>query len=413
MKIYAVGGSVRDQLLGLPGKDQDYVVVGATPEEMGRLGFRPVGKDFPVFLHPETQEEYALARTERKQGPGYRGFAVHAAPEVTLEEDLARRDLTINAIARDASGRIIDPFGGVADLRAGLLRHVSAAFVEDPVRILRVARFSARFGFSLAADTARLMLQMVADGEVDHLVPERVWQEISRGLMESTPSRMFEILRGCGALARIMPEIDTLFGVPQPAHYHPEIDTGVHVLRVMDFAAQSAQPLVVRFAALTHDLGKGVTPRSQWPAHHGHEALSAQLVQQLSERLRVPADCRELALLVARHHGVVHKALELRPRTILKLLEATDALRRPQRFELFLAACASDFHGRPGYEGREYPAPEILRSSLAAAAAVDAGAIARVSPPQQIPLRIARARLAAVIAARQRYFGCPGQRSDQ
>ncbi len=399
MKTYVVGGAVRDQLLGLPVQDQDYVVVGATPQEMERLGFRAVGKDFPVFLHPQTHEEYALARTERKHGRGYRGFEVYAAPEVTLEEDLARRDLTINAIARDSSGAIIDPFHGVADLRAGVLRHVSEAFIEDPVRILRVARFSARFGFALAEDTARLMSKMVAEGEVDHLVAERSWQEIARGLMEKTPSRMFEVLRGCGALARIMPEVDALFGVPQPAQYHPEIDTGMHVLRVIDYAAQHSQALPVRFAALVHDLGKGVTPRANWPAHHGHEEKSAQRVAQLCARLRVPADCRELAVLVARHHGVVHRAAELRPATVLKLLSAADALRRPERFEFFLAACACDFHGRPGYATRDYPPARILRVAQRAAVAVDAGAIARDCPPAQIPLRVARARLAAIAAA--------------
>jgi tRNA nucleotidyltransferase (CCA-adding enzyme) len=363
---------------------------------MERLGYRPVGKDFPVFLHPETHEEYALARTERKQGRGYRGFEVHAARDVTLEQDLARRDLTINAIARDASGQFIDPFGGRADLRSGVLRHVSDAFVEDPVRLLRVARFSARFGFALSPDTARLMMKMVVNGEVDHLVPERVWQELAKGLMEAMPSRMFEVLRGCGALARVLPELDALFGVPQPVQYHPEIDTGIHILKVIDRAASTGQPLPVRFAALMHDLGKGATPRSQWPTHHGHEAVSAQLVQQLSERLRVPAECRELALQVARHHGVAHQAMQLRPGTILKLLTATDAFRRPERFLLFLAACACDFQGRPGYEARDYAQSRFLLAALHAAASVDAGAIARCTSAEQIPARIAQARLAAI-----------------
>jgi tRNA nucleotidyltransferase (CCA-adding enzyme) len=402
MKIYAVGGAVRDQLLGLPVKDQDYVVVGATPEEMERLGYRPVGKDFPVFLHPETHEEYALARTERKQGRGYRGFDVHAAPDVTLEEDLARRDLTINAIARDTTGRIIDPFHGVADLRAGVLRHVSEAFIEDPVRILRVARFSARFTFALAPETARLMMTMVANGEVDHLVPERVWQEISRGLMEQAPSRMVEVLRGCAALARILPELDALFGVPQPARYHPEVDTGTHVLRVIDHAARTAQPLPVRFAVLTHDLGKGATPRAMWPSHHGHEERSAELVLQLCERLKVPTECRDLAVMVARQHGVAHLAAELRPATVLKLLTQTDALRRPERFQMFLAACACDFHGRPGFEEQDYPPARLLEDARRAAAAVDAGAIAQVTAPERIPERVAEARLAAITMALNR-----------
>jgi tRNA nucleotidyltransferase (CCA-adding enzyme) len=397
MKIYQVGGSVRDELLGLPVQDRDYVVVGATPEEMERLGYRPVGKDFPVFLHPETQEEYALARTERKVARGYKGFEVYTAPDVTLEQDLARRDLTINAIAKDEAGNIIDPFGGVADLRAGILRHVGPAFVEDPVRILRVARFAARFGFRVAPETLALMGEMVANGEVDHLVPERVWQELSRGLMEKTPSRMFYVLRECGALARILPEVDALFGVPQPLEHHPEVDTGVHTMMVIDQAAARGYSLPVRFAALTHDLGKALTPRDQWPHHYGHEAKSAALVQQVCERLKVPNDCRELAVLAARHHGTVHRALELKPATMLHLLQAADAFRRPERFEALLQACAADFHGRPGYAERPYSQADRLRSALVAASGVDAGAIAReAGEPRKIAERLRQARLRAI-----------------
>ncbi|MGH8693073.1 MAG: multifunctional CCA addition/repair protein [Burkholderiales bacterium] len=407
MKIYAVGGAVRDSLLGREVADQDYVVVGATPEQMERLGYRPVGKDFPVFLHPQTHQEYALARTERKTARGYKGFDVCAAPEVTLEQDLARRDLTINAIARDQQGNIIDPFHGVADLKAGILRHVSPAFVEDPVRVLRVARFAARFGFAVAPETLELMREIVRTGEVDHLVAERAWQEISRGLMEATPSRMFLTLRECGALARVLPEIDALYGVPQPQEHHPEVDTGVHIMLVVDYAAARNFPLPVRFAALTHDLGKGVTPKALWPKHLGHEHQSVELVEKLCRRLRAPNDCRDLAVLVARYHGDVHRAEELRPGTILKLLVATDVFRKPERFEEFVDACACDFHGRTGYEQRAYPPADILRYAAAAARAVDAGAIAlEVGAPGRIPGAIEAARLKAVTealaAARQR-----------
>jgi tRNA nucleotidyltransferase (CCA-adding enzyme) len=407
MKIYAVGGAVRDRLLGLAVADQDYVVVGATPEQMERLGYRPVGRDFPVFLHPQTHEEYALARTERKTARGYRGFEIYAAPEVTLEQDLARRDLTVNAIARDQQGNIIDPFHGVADLKAGILRHVSPAFAEDPVRVLRVARFAARFGFAVAPETQELIREMVRNGEVDHLVAERAWQEISRGLMEAAPSRMFLTLRECGALARILPEIDALFGVPQPPEHHPEVDTGVHIMLVVDYAASRNLPLPVRFAALTHDLGKGVTPEALWPKHHGHENKSVELVENLCRRLRAPNECRDLAVLVARYHGDVHRAGELRPGTILKLLSATDIFRKPGRFEEFLDACACDFHGRPGHERRPYPPAGILRCAAAAARAVDAGAIAlEIGDPGRIPAAIEAARLKAVTealaAARQR-----------
>jgi len=376
MKIYRVGGSVRDELLGLPVKDQDYVVVGASPEKMVQLGYRPVGKDFPVFLHPETHEQYALARTERKVARGYKGFEVYAAPGVTLQEDLARRDLTINAMARDESGQIVDPFGGIADLQEGILRHIGPAFVEDPVRVLRVARFAARFGFQVAPETMALMKEIVHTGETDALVPERVWQEIAHGLMEQHPSRMFHILRECGALTRILPEVDALFGVPQPAHAHPEIDTGVHVMMVIDYAASQHSSLEVRFAALTHDLGKGTTPPDEWPRHVSHEARSVELVMGLCERIRVPRESRDLALLVARFHGDVHRALELRPDTIADMLQATDAYRKKARFNDFLQACASDFHGRPGFADQPYPQAEHLARALEAASSVDAGAIA-------------------------------------
>ena len=376
MKTFLVGGSVRDELLGLPVKDHDYVVVGSTPEEMVELGYRPVGKDFPVFLHPVTKEQYALARTERKISLGYKGFEIFTAPEVTLQEDLVRRDLTINAIAKDSDGNIIDPFNGVADLEAGILRHISPAFSEDPVRILRTARFAARFSFRIAPETLELMSEMVHNGEVEALVPERVWQEISRGLMENKPSRMFYMLRECGALSRILPEVDVLFGVPQPAHAHPEIDAGVHTMMVIDFAASNNYSLPVRFAALLHDLGKGTTLPEEWPRHIGHEQRSAQLVLDLCERIRVPRDERNLAVLVAQFHGKVHRAEELKATTTADLLHAVDAYRKPDRFREFLQACASDFHGRPGYVERSYPPVERLERALDAAQSVDAGAIA-------------------------------------
>ena len=403
MKTYVVGGAVRDRLLGLPVADRDHVVVGATPDEMIALGYQPVGRDFPVFLHPVTHEEYALARTERKSGRGYTGFVVHAAPEVTLEEDLARRDLTINAMAEDADGRLIDPYGGRRDLDARLFRHVGAAFAEDPVRILRVARFAARYAnFDVAPETLALMRQMVDAGEVDALVPERVWQEVSRGLMEKRPSRLFEALRACGALARLFPEIDRLFGVPQPPEHHPEIDTGVHVMRVVDWAAARGYDLPVRFAALTHDLGKGVTPPRLWPKHHGHEAKSVELVRALCERLRVPAECRDLALIVARDHGNAHRALELRPSTLVELFERVDAFRRPERFEQFLQACECDFRGRPGYDEKPYPAPDYLQSALAVARAVDAGAAARRAGPARARSAVFEARAQALAAWKAR-----------
>ena len=403
MKTYLVGGSVRDELLGLPVKDRDFVVVGSTPEEMERLGYRPVGKDFPVFLHPQTHEEYALARTERKSGRGYKGFQVYAAPEVTLEEDLRRRDLTINAIAKDENGAFVDPFNGIADLRAGVLRHVSEAFVEDPLRVLRVARFAARFGFTVAPDTLGMMSHLSKSDEIDHLVPERVWQELARGLMEERPSRMFAVLRACGALAKILPELDQLFGVPQPPQHHPEIDTGVHVMMVIDYAAAQGYELPVRFAALTHDLGKAATPPQEWPRHIGHEQRSVERVEQLCARIRAPGECRDLAVLAARFHGDIHRALELSDKTILKLLETSDALRRPQRFEQLLQACESDSRGRAGLAQRAYPQREHLLRALAAVKAIDEGAIARplAATPARIPEAIHLARLAALRMEKQ------------
>jgi tRNA nucleotidyltransferase (CCA-adding enzyme) len=408
MRTYIVGGAVRDRLLGRPVADRDHVVVGATPDDMIALGYQPVGKDFPVFLHPQTHEEYALARTERKSGRGYKGFTVYASPEVTLEEDLRRRDLTINAIAEDEGGALIDPYGGQRDLGAKIFRHVSAAFAEDPVRILRVARFAARLvDFSVAPETNALMRQMVENGEVDALVPERVWQEVARGLMDAQPSRMFEVLRDCGALARLFPEIDRLFGVPQPPEHHPEVDTGVHVMLVIDWAARQGLSLPVRFAALTHDLGKGVTPPELWPRHLGHEAKSVELVRALSERIRVPVDCRELAVAVARDHGNVHRALELRPGTVVELLERVDAFRRPERFEEFLQACECDFRGRPGFESKPFPAPEHLRQALRAAQAIDAGAVAQSVEPSRIREAVFQARAQAVAATRPHWEHFP------
>ncbi|MGA1730696.1 MAG: multifunctional CCA addition/repair protein [Steroidobacteraceae bacterium] len=372
MEVYLVGGAVRDDLLGLPVKERDWVVVGETPQSMEAAGFRPVGRDFPVFLHPETGEEYALARTERKTGPGYRGFEVHFAPEVSLEEDLARRDLTINAMARDARGSLIDPHGGCADLERRLLRHVSPAFVEDPVRILRLARFAARFaplGFGVAPDTLLISRKMVEMGEADHLVAERVWQETAKALAEDRPDVYLSVLRDCDALQRVFPELHALWGVPQPARWHPEIDTGAHMLLVMRAVARLSPSLRVRFAALTHDLGKGQTQPAEWPSHVGHEERSVQLLEGLCERLRVPNDCRELAVVVARWHGLVHKAAELRPTTLLKLLESADAFRRPERFQEALVACEADYRGRTGFEERAYPQAALLSKVLQAAAA--------------------------------------------
>ncbi len=372
MKTYLVGGAVRDRLLGLPVKERDWVVVGATPQELLDLGYTPVGKDFPVFLHPQSKEEYALARTERKTGKGYQGFEFMSAG-VTLEDDLKRRDLTINAIAEDEQGRLIDPYGGADDLKARVLRHVSPAFSEDPVRVLRAARFAARFaplGFTLAPDTVTLMRGMVEDGEVDALVPERVWQETLKALACEKPSVYFEVLRECGALARVFPELARLWGVPQPAKWHPEIDTGVHVMMVLDQAARLSPELTVRFAALTHDLGKGTTAKDILPHHYGHEERSVKLVEQLCERLKTPREYKELAVIVAKQHGLVHKAEEIRADTLLKLLESVDAFRRPERFELFLTACEADHRGRTGLEDTPFPQADYLRRAFAAARAV-------------------------------------------
>jgi tRNA nucleotidyltransferase (CCA-adding enzyme) len=374
MKTYLVGGAVRDRLLGLPVKERDYVVVGAMPADMVALGYRPVGKDFPVFLHPETKAEYALARTERKTARGYHGFEFYAESDVTLEDDLRRRDLTINAIAEGEHGALIDPYHGQRDLEARVLRHVSPAFAEDPVRVLRVARFAARFaplGFKLADETLVLMREMSDNGEVDALVAERVWQETAKALQTKAPSVFFTTLRECGALKRIFPELERLFGVPQPAKWHPEIDTGVHVMMVLDQSARLSDDLGVRFAALTHDLGKGTTPKDILPHHYGHEERSVKLVETLSDRLKVPRDLRELAVIVARHHGLVHKAEELRADTLLKLLESVDAFRRPERFELFLTACEADHRGRTGLEDTPFPQADYLRRAFAAAQAID------------------------------------------
>jgi len=396
-KIYCVGGAVRDQLLGLPVQDHDWVVVGSTPENMVAQGFQPVGKDFPVFLHPETHEEYALARTERKTAHGYKGFAVYAAPDVTLEQDLLRRDFTINAIAQDVDGNLIDPHHGITDLHAGILRHVSTTFSEDPVRILRAARFAARFGFVIAPETLALMRDMTNNGEVDALVAERVWQELARGLMEKKPSRFFETLRSCGALAKILPEVDALFGVPQPEKYHPEIDCGIHTLLVVDDAAQHDYVLEVRFAALTHDLGKATTPKDILPRHICHELRGAELIKKLSQRLRVPSDCRDLALLAARYHGDIHRAHELRAETVIRLFQSADAWRRPERFAQLLQVCATDAHGRTGHEQDDYPQADYLLQLLAAARAVDAGKIASHCADQAaIPERVRLARVAAI-----------------
>lgn len=401
MKTYIVGGAVRDELLGLPVQDHDHVVVGATPEEMVRRGFTPVGKDFPVFLHPKTHEEYALARTERKTAPGYKGFVFHADTDVTLDQDLIRRDLTINAIAKAEDGTLIDPFGGQQDIQSRIFRHVSSAFAEDPVRILRVARFAARFtDFTVAPETIALMQQMVREGEVDALVPERVWQELSRGLMEAKPSRMFDVLRDCGALARIMPELDVLWGVPQPEKHHPEIDTGVHVMMVIDYAAQQGYTLPVRCAALMHDLGKGVTPPSEWPRHHGHEGRSVALVEQVCKRLKIPNDCRDLARMTAREHGNIGRAIELRANTIVTLFERCDAFRKPQRFVDMLRASECDHRGRTGFADKPFPQAAYLEQALKAARAVDAGEIARrySDQPQGIPEAVHKARVVAVSA---------------
>ncbi|MES2281513.1 MAG: multifunctional CCA addition/repair protein [Pseudomonadota bacterium] len=412
MQIFMVGGAVRDALLGLPVQDHDWVVVGSTPEELAALGYLPVGKDFPVFLHPQTREEYALARTERKTARGYRGFEVHASPDVTLEEDLARRDLTINAIAAparpDTTGfeadfdNLQDPFGGQKDLKSKTLRHVTDAFREDPVRILRVARFAARFtDFTVAPQTMQMMQDMVADGEVDALVAERVWQELSRGLMEGKPSRMFKVLRECGALKKLLPEVDKLWGVPQRAEYHPEVDTGIHLMMVLDMAARLKAPLPVRFACLTHDLGKGTTPADMLPRHIGHEERSAKLLKGVCDRLRVPVECREIADVVAREHGNIHRSAEFGAAALVRLLERCDAFRKPQRFADVLLACECDARGRLGLEDSPYPQRQRLLATLEAAQSVPTQQVAEQAQAngedgKKIGERIHAARVAAV-----------------
>ncbi|AXP05646.1 MULTISPECIES: multifunctional CCA addition/repair protein [Pseudomonas] len=373
MQIYKVGGAVRDRLLGIPVTDIDRVVVGATAEEMLAKGFRPVGADFPVFLDPKTGEEYALARTERKSGRGYGGFVFHASPEVTLEEDLVRRDLTINAMAEDDHGNLTDPYHGQRDLEARVLRHVSPAFAEDPLRVLRVARFAARYaplGFKVADETLGLMRQLSESGELEALTAERSWKEISRALMEKQPQVFIQVLRDCTALKVLMPEVDALFGVPQPEAHHPEIDTGLHTLSVLEQAALHQQPLTVRWACLLHDLGKGLTPEHEWPRHIAHEHKGLKLIKAVNERFKVPRDCQELALLVGQYHTHAHRALELKASTLLELLQSFDVYRRPQRFEEFIAACEMDARGRKGLENRSYPQADYLRGAAAAARAV-------------------------------------------
>jgi tRNA nucleotidyltransferase (CCA-adding enzyme) len=378
MRIYEVGGAVRDALLGLPVEERDWVVVGASADALTARGFRRVGKDFPVFLHPSTGEEYALARTERKTAPGYTGFEFDAAPTVTLEDDLRRRDLTVNAIARAEDGEIIDPWSGRADIEARILRHVSPAFREDPLRVLRVARFAARFaplGFSVAPETLALMKEIVAAGEMEALRPERVWQETAKALATQRPDVYVETLRACGALVRIFPEVDALFGVPQPEQWHPEIDTGIHTLMALRMAAQLSRSETVRFAVLVHDLGKATTPKELLPRHHGHEQRSEELLERLCARLPVPNRFRELARLVALHHGTVHKAAELKPQTVLRLITAADGLRQPDRFDEMLLACEADARGRAGLESRAYPQSDRLRAALRAAKGVDAAKV--------------------------------------
>jgi tRNA nucleotidyltransferase (CCA-adding enzyme) len=401
MQIYLVGGAVRDELLGLPARERDWVVVGARPEELLARGFKPVGKDFPVFLHPQTSEEYALARTERKTGPGYRGFETLFSPDVTLEQDLERRDLTINAIAQDPDGgALIDPFNGQRDLRERTLRHVSAAFVEDPVRVLRVARFAARFaplGFKVAPETLDLMREIAARGELDALVSERVWQETQRALEMPAPARFFEVLREANALAVVFPELHALFGVPQPERWHPEIDSGIHTLMVLEQAAKLSDDPVVRFAALTHDLGKGTTPPSEWPRHIAHEQRGVALVEGLCDRLRIPNAYRELAVLVARYHLDAHRVTELRTSTLLVLLERLDAFRRPERFKQWVLACEADARGRKGLENRDYAQASYMRQARDAAASVTLAAAEREGlDGQQIAAKLRELRLAAL-----------------
>lgn len=401
LQAYRVGGAIRDELLGLIPSEQDFVVVGATPEQMARRGFRPVGRDFPVFLHPDTSEEFALARTERKSGPGYRGFDFHTGPDVSLTDDLARRDLTVNAIAEDRDGQLIDPFGGREDLTNKMLRHVSPAFVEDPVRLLRLARFATRFDdFSIAPDTLAMCRELVASGEVDHLVPERVWQEMSRALMHARPSRFFRVLRDTGALARILPELDALWGIPQAPEFHPEIDTGEHVMLVIDEAARMQSGLEVRFACLVHDLGKALTPAANLPKHHGHEKTGLEPVDEVCRRLKVSNETRALALLVCEFHLLCHRAAELKPGTVMRLFKRADALRRPERFEHFLQACEADKRGRKGRADRPYPAADLLRRARTAAAETTAGPLrAKGLAGQALGEALEQARIRAIAGA--------------
>ena len=399
MQVYLVGGAVRDEQLGLPVNERDWCVVGATPNQLIDDGYKPVGKDFPVFLHPESNEEYALARTERKTAAGYHGFAFETSPDVTIEEDLSRRDLTMNAMAKDGNGELIDPFGGKQDIEKRVIRHVSDAFVEDPVRILRAAKFAARFshlGFRIAPDTRDLMRQMVDDGEADALVPDRVWKETEAALRGPNPRVFFESLRACRALKVLYPEIDALFGVPQPAKWHPEIDTGLHTMMVLEQAEKLSNAVEVRFAALVHDLGKATTRQSDLPSHPGHEKRGIKIIKSMADRLPLPRACRDLALLVAEYHSHCHRVAELRDSTVVKVFEKTDAFRRPERFEHFLIACEADARGRTRFENRDYPQSGLLREALAAAAAIDSGAIAEKHATKDIPDAIRRARVAAV-----------------
>ena len=408
MNTYLVGGAVRDQLLGYPYKEKDWVVVGATVEEMLAAGFQQVGKDFPVFLHPESKEEYALARTERKTAAGYHGFEVHASPDVTLEDDLMRRDLTINAIARDSDGKLVDPYHGADDIEKRLLRHVSDAFAEDPVRILRVARFAARYhhlGFSVADETMALMVDMVTAGEVNALVPERVWQEMQKALGERHPTAFIETLRECGALKRLLPELDRLWGVPQPEEHHPEVDTGLHTMMVLQQACRLSDDPQVRFAALLHDLGKGTTPESEWPRHIEHEARGADIVTEVCRRLRVPNEYRDLAERTARFHLHYHRAMELKPSTVVKTLVQLDAYRKPQRFEKFLLASEADARGRPGYENREFRQGDYFRQAYAVSKDIDIDALrAQGFEHKALAEQIQNERIAAVSEMKKRFL---------
>ncbi len=404
MQVYLVGGAVRDAALGLPVRERDWCVTGATPEQKVSLGYRPVGQDFPVILHPETGEESALARTERKTASGYHGFDFNTSINVSIEEDLERRDLTVNAMAQDEDGHLIDPYGGMRDLEARVLRHVSDAFIEDPVRVLRLAKFAARFhamGFRIADETLALMRRMVEDGEVDALVPDRVWRETETALGGSSARVFFETLRDCGALKVVFPEIDALFGVPQRKDYHPEVDTGLHTMMVLDQAERLSADTDVRFAALVHDLGKATTRRDDLPSHPGHEGRGRKLVLKMAERLPLPKSCRDLGLVVAEYHLHCHRAFELKPATLLRVIEACDAFRRPERFEKFLLCCEADARGRTGFEDREYPQADYFREAFTAASGVDAGRVAADHEGQDIPGAIRKARVASISAVKK------------